>query len=112
MGNSNKTFSMILFISSIRICATFTFSTGTIYFSSSSSFNLIVSFAKGFVEFNMIIKGFFIDLSSFTTRFSASIYSSRWISVILPSVVTSNPIVECSFITFLVPNSAASSKGI
>ena len=32
--------------------------------------------------------------------------------MILPSVVTKIPIVECSEITFVVPSSAAVSKGI
>mgnify|MGYP004452948147 CR=1 FL=1 len=46
------------------------------------------------------------------TLASASIYSFLGISPKEPSVVTTIPIVECSFITFSVPISAASTKGI
>ena len=46
------------------------------------------------------------------TRSSASSYSSRGISLMEPSVVTTNPMVECSWMTFCVPISAAILNGI
>ena len=46
------------------------------------------------------------------TRSSASAYSSRGMSLIEPSVVTTSPMVECSWMTFWVPISAAMLKGI
>ena len=58
------------------------------------------------------MKGLLISFSSSITRSSASSYSSRGISVMLPSVVTTRPMVECSLITFRVPSSAAMLKGI
>ena len=50
--------------------------------------------------------------NSLITVSSALTYSFLGISPIEPSVVTTIPIVECSFITFSVPISAASTKGI
>ena len=64
------------------------------------------------MQLRRMIKGFLISLSSETTRSSASSYSSRGISLMLPSVVMSSPMVECSVMTFCVPISAAILKGI
>ena len=49
--------------------------------------------------------------SSRMTRPSVSSYSARGISEMLPSVVTTSPMVECSLITLRVPTSAAMLKG-
>ena len=49
--------------------------------------------------------------NSRTTRASASSYSVRGISEMLPSVVTTSPMVECSLMTLRVPTSAAMLKG-
>ena len=46
------------------------------------------------------------------TRASASSYSSRGMSLMLPSVVMTSPMVECSVITFCVPISAAMLNGM
>lgn len=46
------------------------------------------------------------------TRSSASSYSSRGMSLMVPSVVMTRPMVECSVMTFLVPISAAMLKGM
>ena len=46
------------------------------------------------------------------TRSSASAYAERGMSTMLPSVVTTTPIVACSQMTRRVPISAASSNGM
>ncbi len=52
----------------------------------------------------MTMNGLLISLSSEITRSSASSYSSRGMSVMLPSVVTTSPMVECSVMTFGCPS--------
>ena len=66
----------------------------------------------GFVLLRRTTNGLFSAVNSSITRFSASAYSFLGICVILPSVVTTSPIVECSSITFFVPISAARLNGI
>ena len=56
--------------------------------------------------------GLLIFCSSPIAFSSAAAYCSRPISVNEPSVVTTIPIVECSFITFHVPSCAAFVNGI
>ena len=90
----------------------FTGITETPYFSSIFSARFIVSSLYGSALLRRTTKGFLISLSSPITLSSASSYSALGISVILPSVVTTIPTVEWSFITFLVPSSAASLNSI
>ena len=66
----------------------------------------------GSTQFKSTTKGRPVPRSSSTTRSSASSYSSRGMSLMLPSVVTTRPMVECSVMTFLVPISAAMLKGM
>ena len=58
------------------------------------------------------MNGLLSSFSSVITLSSTSWYSSLGISLIVPSVVITKPIVECSEITFLVPISAAILKGM
>ena len=67
---------------------------------------------SGRAELTRIRKGLPSSFSSAMTRRSASTYASRGRSVIVPSVVTTTPIVECSAMTRRVPSSAASAIGI
>lgn len=64
------------------------------------------------MQLSSTTKGLLICRSSVITRTSASSYSLRGISLMLPSVVTTSPIVLCSLMTFWVPISAARLKGI
>ena len=86
--------------------------TGTEYFSSISLQSTATSLFDGSTQFIIITKGLCMSCNSFITLSSHSAYSSLGISEILPSVVTTSPIVECSVITFCVPISAAILNGI
>lgn len=112
IGNSNKTRDRICFISSSFNSRQFTGCTGTPYFSVSAAASAADSSESGYIQFRRITNGLFIPLSSSITRSSASSYSLLGISLILPSVVITRPMVECSLITFRVPISAAILKGI
>ena len=87
-------------------------STGTPYSSSISCCTFWACSFWGSMQLSSTTKGLWISCSSRITRSSASRYSSRGISLMLPSVVTTRPMVECSLITFRVPISAAILKGI
>ena len=111
-GNSLSTCLKTSSTSSSFILATSITWTVTSYLSSSSFFKALVSGEFICFVLSTTIKGFLIAFNSSITLSSASKYSSLSIPVILPSVVTTRPMVEWSVITFLVPISAASSKGI
>ena len=87
-------------------------STGTPYRSARSAARRRASSVFGYTQFRSTIYGRFVALSSLITRSSASSYSSRGMSLMLPSVVMTRPIVECSVMTFCVPISAAMLNGI
>ena len=112
IGNSNKTRDKICFMFCSLSSRQFTGSTGTPYFSVSLAAASAASAESGYIQLSKTINGLFIAFSSSITRSSASSYSSLGISLILPSVVITRPIVECSFITLRVPISAAILKGI
>ena len=112
IGNSYRASFKILYISFSTIFSTLVGMTGTPYSSFKFSDSVWASLDIGFVVFSITINGFPISFSSSTIVFSASKYSFLGISPIEPSVVTTIPIVEWSFITFSVPISAASTKGI
>ena len=71
-----------------------------------------VSLKFGAMLFSRTIKGLLISWSSRMTLSSASSYSSLGMSLMLPSVVTTSPMVEWSVMTFFVPISAAILKGM
>ena len=102
----------MLYISLSCIVSIFIGKTGTLYSSFNLSANNSVSGNIGWVLFKSTIYGFPIDSNSSIIVFSTSLYSFLGISPIDPSVVTTIPIVEWSFITFSVPISAASMNGI
>ena len=70
------------------------------YFSVSSAHIVLADSLSGLVQFMITTNGLFMLLSSLMTLSSHSSYSSLGISEMLPSVVTTSPIVECSEITF------------
>ena len=111
-GNSYKISVKISFISCSVISRQFTGTTGTPYFSVSEVQSAIDDGDFGLSVFINTIKGLSSAFNSSITLSSASSYSSRGIDVIVPSVVTTKPIVECSVMTFLVPISAAILNGI
>ena len=88
-----------------------TTATGRPYFSSICFCRALVSGERGEAVFKRIKKGLPSSVSSRITRSSASSYSSRGMSVKLPSVVSTRPRVEWSVMTFRVPTSAAMLKG-
>ena len=71
-----------------------------------------VSLKFGAMLFSRTINGLLISWSSRMTLSSASSYSSLGMSLMLPSVVTTSPMVEWSVMTFFVPISAAILKGM
>ena len=75
-----------------------------ITFASYSSVSLVaralVSAESGDTVLSITTKGFPSSFNSRITRSSHSLYSSRGMSVIEPSVVITSPIVEWSVITF------------
>ena len=95
-GNSLSTHLNISSIFSSFILYTSIICTVTLYFSSISFFNALVSCEFGLEVLSIITNGLFIILSSFITLSSGSKYSSLLIPVILPSVVITRPIVEWS----------------
>ena len=99
-------------ISSFRSCSQLTGKTAVWYFSFSSAASSIVSSLYGFCEFNRMTYGFAIAFSSSTVCSSAFTYAFRGSSPIVPSVVTTIPIVAWSRITFWVPIDAAVVNGI
>ena len=111
-GNSNNTLEMISRISFSSNSRQLTGITGTPYFLLMFSHSATDFADAGSVQFIKTTNGLWISCSSVITRCSASSYSSRSISLMLPSVVMTSPIVECSLITFLVPISAAMLNGI
>ena len=100
------------FMFSCDIVVQFTHKTGTEYFSAKCALNSSASSEVGSLQLSTIAKGLPVFFISSITRSSAFTYSSLVMSVILPSVVITKPIVECSVITFFVPISAAWPKGI
>ena len=112
IGNSKRTRDNICFISSSDNSRQFTGCTGIPYFSVSLCASSCASADSGYIQLSNITNGLFIAFSSSITRSSASSYSLRGISLMLPSVVMTSPIVECSFITLRVPISAAMLKGM
>ena len=90
----------------------FTAITGAEYFSCMEAASARLSGESGFWQLSITTNGLLISFSSETIRSSACWYSSRGISVMLPSVVTTIPMVECSVMTFRVPTSAAMLNGI
>ena len=111
-GNSKSTLAKILFISFSSSSMQLTGSTGTPYFSLNFLASCLTDCNSGLTEFKRTINGLLISFNSLITLSSASSYSERSISLIEPSVVMTRPIVEWSVMTFLVPISAAMSKGI
>ena len=65
----------------------------------------------GSTQLSRMTKGLWIWHSSAMTRSSASLYFSRGMSLMEPSVVMTRPMVEWSRMTLRVPVSAATSKG-
>ena len=112
MGNSKSMRDNICLISSSLSSKQFTGCTGMPYFSVNLCANSCASGDSGYIQFSSIINGLFMAFNSSITRSSASSYSLRGISLMLPSVVITKPIVECSFITLRVPISAAILNGM
>ena len=111
-GNSNSRLSSSAATSSSRRLRMSTACTGTAYFSFRWSASVRVSASLGWVLLSTTMKGLPSAFSSPMARSSAFSYASRGRSTMLPSVVTTTPMVECSAITLRVPTSAASSKGM
>ena len=111
-GNSYKISDKISLISCSVISKQLTGTTGTAYLSVSEAQSPTAVADFGLSVFIKTINGLSSAFSSSITLSSASSYSSRGMEVIVPSVVITRPIVECSVITFFVPISAAILKGI
>ncbi len=94
IGNAYSTCFKMLCISSSSRSTQLTGITGVSYFCESSPASCTASLDCGYTQFSSTTKGLFMEFSSFITRCSASSYSSRGISEILPSVVITSPIVE------------------
>ena len=86
-------------------------STGALYFSDSCFAIAFASAVCGSIQLSRTAKGLPSSCNSVITRSSHSAYSARGRSVMLPSVVTTRPMVECSAMTFRVPTSAAILNG-
>ena len=99
-GNSKSISAKIRLISFSVSSVQLTGITGTPYFFASEFARDIVSGSFLSMLLSRMIKGLFIFLSSLTVFSSASSYSARFMSLMVPSVVTKIPIVEWSVITF------------
>ena len=112
IGNSISTLDRMWRISVSVRSRQFTARTGTPYFSCICSANSLDWAVFGCAQLSNTANGFSSSWSSRITLSSASSYSSLGMSLIEPSEVTTSPMVECSWMTFCVPISAAMLNGI
>ena len=99
-------------MSSLRSCSQLAEIVVTPYLSRSSRQSFWVSSLYGVWELTRIRNGLPCFFNSLTVSSSASMKFSLGSSPKLPSVVTTRPIVACSWITLRVPTWAASWKGM